>query len=659
MAEEEKTLTIEEEEISGSDSGGPRWLKSYPPLITLVVALLIAVLVLPSALNLPQANPSTVLEYAPVPPDDDSPPPPSDGSISSLGLGTSGTLSRGAVPDRQQILGAGGAARGQKPTQKKCVGTPPRQTEDPNAPPCVAFFDGENGGNTWQGVFSDHVLALIYADTHCNTGGETGVECTPDAAQYCDVQSPSGTDPACLATDYASGEPREYDWMDVKIYRAYAKYFNDRFQTYGRTILFYVYWANADTPAERRSDASGNWKTMKEQLGDAPFAVLQRPAFGGFDDVYTEGMAKRRVMSFGALTPRPNAYYKAYSPPVTQGGMIWNFWPDVEHWADQYVGYLCNRVLKSTGGKVRGNPNYPPEVDGQSLVGQNRTYGFLYTTDDRFPQFHYMSELVHEGAEQCGIKFGNNIYRFSRHQYSIDTHPDAPVEANDNVSLMKDRGVTTLIMGPGYDVEHSKAMSRFRYFPEIVVLGDGWHDEISKARYQDGDASGSTSGRAWANAVLASNKLLEDKQENSPCRQAYRAVDPRGIFPDRACLIYPDFFMIFKAIQVAGPILGPDTVDQGQHAIPPQESTSPYVAACFFDPGDFTCVKDMREGWWDKDAPDPDGDVNELGCYRLTDGGKRRLANGWDTSYKVYQNPSDVCDNQGADADINPYGPTG
>src|SRR5437762_10309120 len=74
-----------------------RWSRGYPPLILLAIAVLAVVIILPSSLNLPQSNPTTVLEYAPVPPQDKNP-PPLQGNLSSLGLGTSHTLALPAPP---------------------------------------------------------------------------------------------------------------------------------------------------------------------------------------------------------------------------------------------------------------------------------------------------------------------------------------------------------------------------------------------------------------------------------------------------------------------------------------------------------------------------------------------------------------------------------
>src|SRR5437763_1340917 len=73
-----------------------RWTRGYPPLLLLALAIVTVVLVLPSSLNLPQSNPSTVLEFAPVPPQDKNPPPVT-GNLSSLGLGSSRTLAQGAT----------------------------------------------------------------------------------------------------------------------------------------------------------------------------------------------------------------------------------------------------------------------------------------------------------------------------------------------------------------------------------------------------------------------------------------------------------------------------------------------------------------------------------------------------------------------------------
>jgi len=77
-------------------SGRGEWARKYPPLISILVALVLAIAVLPSALNLPQTNPTQTLEYAPVPPEDDDVPPPA-GNLSSLGFGSSSGVAEDAL----------------------------------------------------------------------------------------------------------------------------------------------------------------------------------------------------------------------------------------------------------------------------------------------------------------------------------------------------------------------------------------------------------------------------------------------------------------------------------------------------------------------------------------------------------------------------------
>lgn len=47
------------------------------------------------------------------------------------------------------------------PSTFHCYGNPPRQTEDPQSPPCVASWHGNNGGATYPGVTADTITVVI------------------------------------------------------------------------------------------------------------------------------------------------------------------------------------------------------------------------------------------------------------------------------------------------------------------------------------------------------------------------------------------------------------------------------------------------------------------------------------------------------------------
>jgi hypothetical protein len=103
--------------------------------------------------------------------------------------------------------------------------------------------------------------------------------------------------------------------------------------------------------------------------------------------------------------------------------------------------------------------------------------------------------------------------------------------------------------------------------------------------------------------------------------------------------------MLFGAIQVAGPRLTSRSIDQGYHAIPEHQSTSPYSPALFFDPGDYTFVKDAAEQWWDPQGQAPPGSPTsgKPGCWRMTREGARSLAGRWPKGDDVFRRPNDPC----------------
>jgi hypothetical protein len=217
---------------------------------------------------------------------------------------------------------------------------------------------------------------------------------------------------------------------------------------------------------------------------------------------------------------------------------------------------------------------------------------------------------------------------------------------------MIDAGATTILWLGGYETATSKEADRVGWYPEWVVVGDRQQDSINHARDQ--------AQEVWQHAVVISHYLRTPAiGADVPCRQAFRESEPKGTNTDRneACERYHSFFTLFRGIQAAGPFLQPDTVNEGHHAFPRVASTSPYVAACFYDPNDFTCVKDASEQWWDPDAPDPDGEPEVSGCYRLVREGKRFLKNSWEgTDADPFSNPNDPCNNVGITPLIHPYG---
>ena len=591
MADENRTDEVDEPVEARADAGGDvdaddreasPWVRRYPPLISMLAGLLIAVLVMPSALNLPQNNPTQTLEYAPVPPENSEDPPPPEGNFDQLGLGESaGPQGDAAGGDGQGItttvpstIPGGDSA---DPSTKRCVAG--RQTEDPLSPPCVAFFEGDNFGATYQGVSEDEIKLLIFVPGNINDlNTSRGSESRPQRKYY----------------DLVNDPPEPDENVAVRVMRGWQEYFNTRYQTYGRFVHFYVYFSSSDQTAEaRRADAADNYKRVE------PFAVIMDSDFTGGNNAYLDSMLKRGVLNFGSFSGQSAEFYQRFPK------LLWGFLPSLELQAEQYADVLCRKYV----GK--------PVDHSTTFNGQERKFGLVYTSDPEQPGLREFKDAVMEKFKACGGHVDpDNIATFPQAGYAISTS-QSPRYAVDAMARFQAAGVTTIIWPGGLETRFSNAAGQLRYYPEWILAGDGFLDAEFPNQVQD--------QTVWANAVVVSNQpFVPDDGTRQLCFQAYRSVDqeaPRRDIDPYACDWYNDLRQLFIGIQVAGPRLGPTSIDKGFHAIPAVPSDNAQVPACFYLPNDYTCIKDVVIGRYN---PNGRPGSSAPGCYQFAEG-KRYL----------------------------------
>lgn len=592
---------------------GSDWLRRYPPLLSLAVALLLALAVLPSALNLPQTNPSTTLEFAPIPPEDDAPPPPEGSNLGELGLGSTSGLGGGdggeggsggpgkgpsgelAGPEGDLTLpdpGALLAGAGKSPRTKRCVGNPPKQTEDPFSPPCVADFSGDNFGATYQGVTKEEVKVLFYYQ-----GGYTAI---------LGCENPNQNQPSGYFDLAEPAKPGEY--CALRVLRTWQQYFNDRYQTYGRFVHFYMYFSQIGRSAEeRKADAADNYNKIK------PFAVLSNA--DTFADVYLESMARRGVLNFGSFFAREASFFQKYP------GFIWGYLPSLEIQAETYADYVCTKVK-------------PHPVTFSNIPGDNtkkRVYGLWRTKDPSRPELLKLAAIVKTKLEACGMEFAVDRLFPSAGWVADSRYP--PRYAAEAVAEFRKQNVTTIIWPGGLETNLSKQAAAVGYFPEVVALGDGELEAQSTAGFQDLNF--------WNQVRSTTVPPREGPVRESQCYKSFYEADPQADdFEARAdgCATYADLRQLFVGIQVAGPKLSPTAVNKGFHAIPAIPSPNPGVPACFYRPGDYTCVKDAFVEHFDRTANNGDG------CFRMTEGATRYFAGVWPAGNVTDQEkPDDPC----------------
>lgn len=575
----------------------PERARRLPPLLMTIVLLSGLALILPSALRVPQQDPTPVLEYAPVPPNDNNS-NDQQGNLSSMSLGSSSSLQNG-VRDLPPPPPPGGGP----PVKSRCVRDRHTgqllQTEDPNSPQCVPYFKGDNGGATWMGVTDGEIRVVLYEDKgiYGGTSGGAGGESMYPVGTYDLNKIPREKCPPNTDTS-----PTECAQIMVRATRALVRYFNDRFQIYDRQVHVWLQVSDRASAQGRTNDASTVIADVK------PFAVIDDAVFGGYNENYVGSAAARHAMVFSSqVAAHSSSFYNE------NAGYAWGFWPDVEHWADMYGSYMCQRVK---GTKVLQSGD---DSGQRGFNGSPRKYGLLSTDDNGWPGLKHFASVVKQKLRDCGISWVAE-QTYPKCCYKIDATDDG-TWATKAIGAFQDAGVNTVLYLGGSESHFSTTANTLGFFPEIILAGDLDNDDYSNANLEN--------KTVWKNTRVVTGQLREDVDSLRPGYQAAKEGDPS--LDDNAARyaaeIYRDFFQLFTGIQVSGPHLTPQNVDKGFHAVKPKKSVDPLTAACFFDPHDYTCVKDAQVSWWD-----PNGQREEqsgLGCWRMVEDGTRYLAGTW------------------------------
>lgn len=563
------------------------WGRDRLPLVTSMLAAVALLSLFPSALNIPQTTPSETLEYAPVPPEDQDQVTPPSGNFSSLGLGSSSALGTESAGEVGEPGGGEAGGRAVKaPSTKRCVGRPPRQTEDPASPPCVASFSGDNGGATYPGVSRDEIRVLFYWGRNNESYiGSRGNQ-TPPRSTFYDLAQPPGED-----------EPYQ-----VEAIRIWQRYFNERFQTYGRFVRFWFHTGagggvSAPSTAESRAaDAAEGYARVK------PFAVVINDVEEV--DAYIAPMARRGVITFGAGSGLVTLdAYRTYP------GKVWGYNQPMEYLVDGFTDVLCKQVVNRPV-TDSGDPTYQ---------GRPRKMAFLTLIPGDTDIDDKAAARIRSNVAECGGRFA--LERNFPFKGSIWQSPHDADAYTAMVAELKAAEITTVVWNLYYDREWSQAAKRAAYFPESIVMTGNGFENIVHGKWMDQDV--------WDNAWVFTPQPAIGAWVDTQCFKALREAAPDLPFQDTSipCRFYEDLRQLFTGIQVAGPRITPESINKGFHAIPQRPSSSADSPACFYLPGDYSCVKDAALWQWDRNA------VSEYssapGCYRMVNRAERHLVGRW------------------------------
>jgi hypothetical protein len=571
--------------------------KKWPPIAAAVIALVLVFLVLPNPLRIPQNNPTAAAEYAPVPGRQESAQNANfgeTGEAGSPGIGAGGVSGGAAVLPPTQAL----PPPQFRPREKDCVGNPPRQTEDPLSPPCVPFFQGDNGGRTWVGITKDEIKVILYNDE--SVEGDMNKPWKPSDEHTC-------------SSTY------ECEFL-VRTIKAQLRYFQSRYQTYGRTVHL-IAKSSSDglttTCDGRQTDAEQTQQELR------PFAVM---FFGEGGQCYNERMAQFKVPSFGIDFDLPRKDYENYRP------YIWGFFPDQETQQQWSASFICRRLVGQTA-------KYSGDV---LLQGQKRKFALIYPVNSvRGPTMHDEAMLLQKYVKDiCGVNFDYSD------PYDASGAGAGSSEAPGLMAKYKRARVTTLICYC-VPVQTELTVSSMQNTANALGYYPEWYwDQASSMDRAVWDQQYTTPTQHGFGVTYFWRSPAFRQQHHY---QAYLTQEP-GTRPNVRFnfSLYHMFLNLFEAIQAAGPQLTPDSVERGMFTFNFLNRADYYEPIGGYGPYDAKAVAtfnfvDTAMAWWYDPTGTPPGGQRNSGCIRVVDGGRRYYWNEWPRGDAGLRSTSSPC----------------
>ena len=259
-----------------------------PGAVNIGAALLLLVVIVSVALHSASATPPAVAEFAPQAQQIRQAPEEQTARFGN-GAGGVGTATPPASPSPSPNSGLPAGA-----LLLQCVGDPPRQIEDSQSPPCVPYWQGNNGGPTYRGVDGTTIRIAVY----------------------------------CGADD------------DIVHEGAFENFFNKRFELYGRHVIPQCEpYNNTGTSATLRADADQDYT-------DQVFAAHASPSSFAYD--FYDELAKRGIIAATAAWSFETEPYMASRDPY-----IWQYemandedFSNVGQWA---CSWLAGRTAAHAG----------------------------------------------------------------------------------------------------------------------------------------------------------------------------------------------------------------------------------------------------------------------------------------------------------------------
>ncbi|HET7310010.1 MAG TPA: hypothetical protein VFJ17_01655 [Mycobacteriales bacterium] len=429
-------------------------------------------------------------------------------------------------------------------------------------PPCIGqWAGGSNGGATWQGVTDKTITVVMYR--------------YKDNAAVNAILRATGT--------YISAQ-EEQDQFELV-----TAWINKHYQLYGRKIVPKYVTGNCDIAPPDDTCFRNDADQIVQQYH--PFAVM-------FDNdsaeaAFFDELSRKGVINWGGwhFTDTFNDNLRPYHYDLFMGG-------DVQ--AEITGAWYCRRLANQ---KAR----YAGDANLQTMT---RKVSVVYPdSPETTPAAQHLMSIIKKCAGSNAVYDG---------KYSSDTSTAAQ-QATTNTANTKAAGVTTVLwfsdpIAPAYG---TKAQSAQNYHPEEVLAGSGLVDYDALAQAYDQSE--------WAHAFGPSDlgKAVDIMQVDAG--RIWKAMGRSGKPNGSANLLTTYELSLSMGITAAGPKLTPLAYEYGLLTAPGYDAWSkwhdPRLVYLDWARGDYTGISDIREVYWDPNAPSPTNGSN--GAYVPLNGGQR------------------------------------
>lgn len=534
---DDRTLSMEAQQPPREPVSVARILRGYGPLVAFAVLFALMATLLPSTIR----SSDTASGAAG---------PAYTGTDTGAGTteGTEGTAGTAGTAGRTTTV--------QKPpaAQASCPDRAVQVPGDPYSPPCVAF-SGDNGGATHRGVHPDKVVISA------RILNERGFQQTL----------------AALAGAEITDEPKDVR----RTISAFADYFNQRFQFYGRKIEIAYY----DGKGSGTTELLGGGQAEAQQ--DAETVALEKKAFGelnGTSAPFADALFRQKVLAFG--TPYLSRDWHSSRRPF-----VWSIATDCSIVAET----AAEMYVKQLGGK---NANFA----GPDLQGKPRVLAGLSPENPWYGECHNAFDKIIERD------LGSAPQQHTNYRLDINSMSN---QAANVIAALKDADVTTVFCGcdPIFPVFLTTKAAEQEYYPEWIVVGVALTDHDLVGQLYDQDQWSRAYGVSFAGSITPQRAGL-----GYAAYKTLRSDEPAFAVE----IIYAQMYMLALGIQLAGANLTPETFERGMFSYP--GGTGMY-GTWGFGPTIYTPQRDTRLLWWNPDAVSSYN--QKKGAYIESYGGQR------------------------------------